>query len=231
MTSTLQDLEEEITIASIPSEAAETLLDSSNAPQTLPAQPLQLFHPMRSTPPTYAKPGTGAVRRVVLTGYMGAGKTTVGRLLAARIGWEFVDLDDLIEQRTGKTIADIILHDSEPAFRRIESQALVVALGRRDAVLALGGGATESLTNRLLLEQTPATLNVFLDAPFDVLLQRCKTQSNAAVRPILFDPAAAESRFQTRLPLYRRIAGLTLETSAQDADATVDALLAALAPS
>ncbi len=191
-------------------------------------QPLQLFHPMRSTPSAYVKSGTGAVRRVVLTGYMGAGKTTVGRRLAERIGWEFVDLDELIEQRTGKTIADIILHDSEPAFRRIESQALVAALGRRDAVLALGGGAAESLTNRLLLEQTPATLNVFLDAPLDVLLQRCRTQSNAAVRPILLDPAAAASRFERRLPLYRRIAGLTLETSAQDADATVEALLNAL---
>ena len=194
----------------------------------LPLRDLQLFHPMPHGPSITAKHRTGALRRVVLTGYMGAGKTTVGRLLADRIRWDFVDLDSLIEERTGKTIAEIILHDSEPAFRRIESQALAVALGKREAVLALGGGAAESLTNRLLLEQTPATLNVFLDAPFHVLFHRCETQSGAALRPLLANAAEAELRFSQRLPLYRRIAGITIETMKLTPDATVDKLLTEL---
>lgn len=196
----------------------------------LAAEPavLQLFHPMPPGPFILAKHRTSALRRVVLTGYMGAGKTTVGRLLAERIGWNFIDLDALIEDRVGRTIAEIILRDSEPAFRRIESQALAVALGRRDAVLALGGGAAESLTNRLLLEQTPATLSVFLDAPFHVLFHRCETQPAAAIRPLLANVAEAEARFSQRLPLYRRIAGLTLETAKLTPEATVDKLLTEL---
>src|SRR5438270_1754293 len=95
--------------------------------------------------------------RLVLTGFMGAGKTTVGRMLAERLGWEFLDLDAYIESRTGLTVPTIFTMHGEPHFRRLESQALASALGRRNIVLALGGGAPEVLTNRLLLEQTPAT--------------------------------------------------------------------------
>ena len=109
------------------------------------------------------------LRRIVLTGFMGAGKTTVGRLLAARLGWEFLDLDASIESRTGLAVPSIFATHGEAHFRQLESQALASSLGRSNVVLALGGGAPESLTNRLLLEQTPATATIFLDAPFATL--------------------------------------------------------------
>ena len=64
------------------------------------------------------------LRRIVLTGFMGAGKTTVGRLLAESLGWEFLDLDAHIEQRTGATVPELFARDGEPAFRRLESTAL-----------------------------------------------------------------------------------------------------------
>lgn len=197
-------------------------------------------------------------RRLVLTGFMGAGKTTVGRLLAARLGWDFLDLDALIEARAGTTVPAIFSAHGEAHFRRLESQALASALGRNHIVLGLGGGAPEVLTNRLLLEQTPGTATVFLDAPFSVLFDRCMIQAlnpeiphssgpasevtDTAVsfsnktpsallgqaRPIFADPAAAEARFRTRQPIYRRLARHTIETADLSSDQTVAAILAQL---
>jgi shikimate kinase len=167
------------------------------------------------------------LRRIVLTGFMGAGKSTTGRLLAARLNWQFLDLDDHLEARTGATIPQLFERHGEAHFRRLESTALASALGHDYTVLALGGGTPEELTNRLLLEQTPATFTIFLDAPFPTLFDRCMLQDIA--RPVLEDPAAAQLRFNKRHPLYRRLAGLTVDTTDQTTDQTVDALLLGLA--
>jgi shikimate kinase len=163
------------------------------------------------------------LRRLVLTGFMGAGKSTVGRLLASRLNWQFLDLDAHLEARTGATIPQLFERHGEAHFRRLESTALASALGRDNTVLALGGGTPEELTNRLLLEQTPATFTIFLDAPFPTLFDRCMLQDIA--RPVLADPAAAQQRFQKRHPLYRRLANLTIDTADQTASQTVEALL------
>jgi len=166
------------------------------------------------------------LRRLVLTGFMGAGKSTIGRLLAARLAWSFLDLDTHLEARTGATIPQLFERHGEAHFRRLESSALASALGRDRTVLALGGGTPEELTNRLLLEQTPATLTIFLDAPFPTLFDRCILQDIA--RPVLADPVAAQLRFQKRHPLYRRLANLTIDTADLTADQTIDALLLSL---
>jgi shikimate kinase len=185
------------------------------------------------------------LRRIVLTGFMGAGKTTVGRLLAARLGWDFLDLDASIESRTGLAVPSIFAAHGEAHFRQLESQALAASLGRSNIVLALGGGTPESLTNRLLIEQTPATATIFLDAPFATLFDRCMMQAlnpapasaapataapvpPAQARPILTDPAAAEARFLARQPIYRRLAHHTISTASLSTEETVTALLARL---
>jgi shikimate kinase len=173
-----------------------------------------------SNPPT---PIPTHLRRLVLTGFMGAGKSTIGRLLAARLNWQFLDLDAHLEARTGATIPQLFERHGEDHFRRLESSALASALGQKHTVLALGGGAPEELTNRLLLEQTPATFTIFLDAPFPTLFDRCMLQDIA--RPVLADPAAAELRFQKRHPLYRRLANLTIDTAGQTPEQTVEAIL------
>jgi shikimate kinase len=189
---------------------------------------------MTSTEPeTQPKPQTETMthapthlKRLVLTGFMGAGKSTIGRLLAARIGWNFLDLDAHLESRTNATIPQLFEQHGEARFRRLESTALASALGYNNIVLALGGGTPEDLTNRLLLEQTPATFTIFLDAPFPTLFDRCMLQD--ITRPVLTDPAAAQLRFERRHPLYRRMAGLTIATSDQTPAQTVQALLQGL---
>lgn len=169
------------------------------------------------------------LRRLVLTGFMGAGKSTIGRVLASRLGWTFLDLDAHLEQRTGATIPQLFDRHGEARFRRLESTALASALSHSNTVLALGGGTPEGLTNRLLLEQTPATFTIFLDAPFPVLFDRCMMQGIA--RPVLEDPDAAQLRFSVRHPLYRRLAHLTIDTTVLTSEETVDALIAALTQS
>lgn len=184
-------------------------------------------------------------RRLVLTGFMGAGKTTIGRQLAVRLGWKFLDLDALVETRAGATVPAIFATHGEPHFRRLESQELASALGRNHIVLALGGGAPEVLTNRLLIEQTPGTTTIFLDAPFSVLFERCMTQALAPAeglantppgellglsRPILADPVAAEARFQARHPVYRRLAHHTIQTADLTTEQAVAAIVSQLTP-
>jgi shikimate kinase len=163
------------------------------------------------------------LKRLVLTGFMGAGKSTIGRLLASRLHWNFLDLDAHLESRTNATIPQLFELHGEARFRRLESTALASALALSNTVLALGGGTPEDLTNRLLLEQTPATFTIFLDAPFPTLFDRCMLQDIA--RPVLEDPAAAQLRFARRHPLYRRLAGLTIETADLTPTQTVEALL------
>jgi len=179
----------------------------------------QTDSPLRPTPPA-------SLRRIILAGFMGAGKSTVGRLLAARLDWEFLDLDTHLENRTGSTIPDLFSRYGEPHFRRLESTALASALSRSNTVLALGGGAPEELTNRLLIEQTPATFAIFLDAPFPTLFDRCMLQDIS--RPVLADPSLAEVRFARRRPIYSRLAQLIVETSTQSPEETVEAIVATL---
>jgi shikimate kinase len=146
---------------------------------------------------------------------MGAGKSSVGRVLAELLGWSFLDLDTHLEKRAEASIASLFERHGEAHFRRLESSALANALSRPQTVLALGGGTPEQLTNRLLLEQTPGTVVIFLDAPFETLFDRCMLQSFASpehIRPVLASPTDAEARFHVRQPFYKRLARVTVST-------------------
>jgi len=169
--------------------------------------------------------------RIVLTGFMGSGKTTAGALLAERLGWTFIDLDREIEARHHATVPQLFADHGEPHFRHLESATLASLLGQRRIVLALGGGAPEELGNRLLLEQTPHTAVVYLSANFDTLLARCTTQAAdpaATARPNLADLNLAERRFRLRRPHYERIAAHTIHTTDLSVNQTVDAILIAI---
>lgn len=144
---------------------------------------------------------SGPIRRVVLTGFMGSGKTTVGPLVAARLGWKFVDVDDVVEEEAGSTIAEFFKRHGEAAFRARE-HATIARLAAGDAlVLALGGGAIEHPATRALLLSAPGTLLIHLEVELATTLARCHGTEGA--RPVLADQANLASRYQRRLPLYR----------------------------
>ena len=188
--------------------------------------------------PTKPKPGPSqslrkpeVLDRIVLTGFMGSGKTTAGTLLADRLGWRFLDLDREIEARHQRTVPQIFAENGEAHFRHLESSTLASLLGERRLVLALGGGAPEELGNRLLREQTPHTAVVYLCANFDTLVARCAVQAtdpSATARPNLADLNLAERRFRLRRPHYERIAAHTIHTTDLSLDQTVEAVLAAI---
>jgi shikimate kinase len=137
----------------------------------------------------------------VLTGFMGSGKTTVGPLVAARLGWRFVDADDVIEAEAGVRIAEIFARHGEAAFREQENATIARLVEGDGLVLALGGGAIETAATRDLLLRSPGTLLVHLEVELATTLARCGGTEHT--RPILADQANLTSRYQRRLPLYR----------------------------
>lgn len=165
------------------------------------------------------------IRRIVLTGFMGAGKSTIGALLARRLHWEFADADSVIELRAGRKVAQIFAEDGEATFRAMEAEAIRDCCNREHLVLALGGGAIETEATRDLLARLEATCVVFLDAPLDVLVERCLAQENAAERPVLADRERLLLRFNRRLVHYRA-SDVTIATSELLPDEVVDRILA-----
>jgi shikimate kinase len=133
---------------------------------------------------------------------MGAGKTTVGQLLAKRLHWRFQDVDAHIEAATGNTIAQLFETHGEPWFRELEHQTIRELLDTNSVVLALGGGAIEDERTRELFLSSPTTRLIHLEVSLDTVLRRC--HGTEAIRPILRDRDALESRFLRRLPLYRQ---------------------------
>jgi shikimate kinase len=170
---------------------------------------------------------SSSITGIILTGFMGAGKSTSGALLAQRLGWRFADSDALVEARAGMTIAEIFERQGEPAFRQMEAEAVREAAGTDHMVLALGGGALESPATRDFLFTLENFRVVFLEAPLDTLIDRCAGQPNAPVRPVLRDRDRLAERWQARLPLYRQ-AHLTIATAERTPQAVVDCILTEL---
>ena len=142
-------------------------------------------------------------RAVFLTGFMGAGKTSVGRALARRLGWRFVDLDRRIEAAEGSSIRNLFEQRGEPGFREAESAALHLLLAeiRRatGTVAALGGGTLTLARNRQFLRQHGGTL-VFLEAPLRTLHRRCRRTGRQ--RPLFANYQQFRQLYLTRLPFY-----------------------------
>lgn len=164
---------------------------------------------------------------IFLVGLMGAGKTTVGRLLSKRLGKAFYDSDHEIESRTGVNIPVIFELEGEAGFRRREAAVIDDLTKMRDIVLATGGGAVLSKQNRERLSQNG--LVVYLRATVTDLWQRTRHDKN---RPLLQtdDPRAQLERlFAERDPLYREIADIVIDTGEQSVNAIVQHLEETLA--
>ncbi|HEU5350909.1 MAG TPA: shikimate kinase [Terracidiphilus sp.] len=161
-------------------------------------------------------------RRIVLTGFMGSGKSTVGPLLAARLGWQFLDADNVLEADSGLSIAEIFARHGEAAFRGLEHSTIARLAATDSLVLALGGGAIERPETRELLLASPGTLLVHLEVRLETALARCRGTEHT--RPILADRPNLESRYERRLPLYR-MAHLSLPVDNLTPQEAADAIL------
>jgi len=168
---------------------------------------------------TSASPARNAV---FLVGFMGAGKSSVGRSLGERLNWVFEDLDDRIEQREGRTVATIFRDSGEAVFRLAERAALRQTLaevsGGVARVVALGGGAFVQAQNSALLKSAGVP-TVFLDAPVEELWQRCCRQaSNTGVeRPLLRSIEQFRALYESRHKGYSK-ASLKVATAGRDID-------------
>jgi shikimate kinase len=164
--------------------------------------------------------GRGQVERVVLLGFMGAGKTTVGAMLARRLGWRFVDLDHLVEQRAGRSVPDIFAQDGEARFRQLEREATDEVAAWKDVVIAPGGGWVTTAGN--FERFGDGTLTVWLQVSAEAALERAST-AGGPFRPLLAvsDPSATAARLlREREALYAR-ANLHLPTLDRTPDQVV----------
>lgn len=153
--------------------------------------------------------------KVFLTGFMGAGKSSVGRILARRLDVPFRDLDDEVEAAAGRTIPEIFAASGEARFRQLEIETLARLLrpgGLEDVVVATGGGTMAQADGAALLRDAGTT--VWLDVPFEVLVERLG-EADRAGRPLFQDPAAARSLYDGRRGDYAR-ADLTVEVGSGD---------------
>jgi shikimate kinase len=152
---------------------------------------------------------------IVITGFMGSGKTTVSQALARALGWEAIDLDQLITQRTGRTPKEIIEQDGEPGFREVESSVLADVLREGSPrVVSLGGGAWTIATNRRLIAAYGG-YTIWLDAPFELCWRRIVEAGSE--RPLAPDESQARLLYKKRQALYE-LADLRVEADAAISD-------------
>ena len=159
---------------------------------------------------------------ITLTGFMGSGKTTVGKVLADFLGCPFMDLDDLVVKKAGKSIPDIFAQDGEPAFRQLEAQVLrktVDKYAESTAVLALGGGAVLAPASAALLHEK--TVCIYLRATLDTLLARLAGET--AGRPLA--DASLADRLASREPIYEKTAHVIINTDGLSPDEVADEII------
>lgn len=156
---------------------------------------------------------------IYLVGFMGSGKTTVGRLVASRLGWSFVDLDREVTRHEGCSIAEIFESRGEEYFRRVESERLRAVSTRTRQIVALGGGTYVDEENRKCVEASG--LSIFLDAPLKDILARVDDDGE---RPLFRDKEGLGRLYQERWLSYR-MAAVSLHTEDLDPEAIADRIL------
>lgn len=155
---------------------------------------------------------------MALIGYMGSGKTTVGRILSRRLQWSFTDLDREVSLDARRTIPEIFAESGEQSFREMEYRALANALGD-GKVVACGGGVVTYPPSRELLRETQT---VFLEEDVAILYDRTREPGRPLQGATRRD---FERRYADRLPLYRAVSDLTVQVAARPADVVAEEIL------
>ncbi|MGM0124269.1 shikimate kinase [Enterococcus sp. AZ194] len=160
---------------------------------------------------------------IVLIGFMGAGKTTVGHLLSQRTGLEQIDFDDLIVQEIGMTIQEYFDLHGEEAFRKKETEILAKSLDL-EHIISTGGGIVIKEENRRLLNQMPSV--VYLKTDADELVKRLKADKET-VRPLVVSKGPDEIKqvYLPRIPFYEESANIIVETTGKTPAEIVDTIL------
>lgn len=159
------------------------------------------------------------VDKIYLVGFMAAGKTTVARALAARLGWRAEDIDELIEAREHRTVRDIFARAGEPHFRSVEREILQLLLPLRHVVVATGGGTFVDPENRAAIKADG--LSIWLDVPFEAVLARVPADGR---RPLAADRAQMERLFAYRQAAYAQ-ADLRIEVGGSAAEEIAERLV------
>jgi len=157
---------------------------------------------------------------IYLLGFMGSGKSTVGKLLADKLRWPFIDLDTVIEAGQGLTIRAIFENSGEPFFRQIEHAALAESSKTDPAVIALGGGTFAQPANVDFIRETGGT-TIWLDCPPEILRKRCEGIEN---RPLFRDAESFGKLLMERVPYYR-LADIHISTENQEPNEVVEEIL------
>jgi shikimate kinase len=159
------------------------------------------------------------IDKIFLVGFMAAGKTTVARALAGRLGWRAEDVDELIEARERRTVAEIFARQGEPYFRTVEREILRLLLPLRHVVVATGGGTFVDAENRAAKNHDG--VSVWLDVPFEDVLGRLPADGR---RPLAADRAQMERLFATRQLAYAQ-AHLHVPAAGLQAEAVVERIM------
>ena len=157
--------------------------------------------------------------KIYLVGFMAAGKTSVARALAKRLDWQFVDIDELIEQRERQSVTDIFATHGEPYFRAVERQTLAEQIGPRHLVVATGGGTFADAQNRAAINGDG--VSVWLDVPLERLIGRVPADGR---RPLSADRAGFERLYYQRRAGYEQ-AHVRLDAGRASVDALVEQLV------
>jgi shikimate dehydrogenase len=169
--------------------------------------------------------------KIVLTGFMGAGKTTVGKRIAEKLGIGFTDLDSEIERACGMSVKDIFASDGEESFRRIETKILGEFLNRGgSAIIATGGGAIMKAENRCLIQERGA-MTVFLHVPAEGIWARIRRENH---RPLAGDRSESEAErfmkvarlYETRLPEYEKYCDIRIAADGEPDEVARDVIAA-----
>ena len=157
--------------------------------------------------------------KLYLVGFMGAGKTTVARALAARLGWQAVDIDEAIEARERMTVAEVFARHGEPYFRTVERSVLMDHISPRHVIVATGGGTYADPQNRAAINTDGAA--IWLDVPLDRLIARIPPDGR---RPLAADRSGFERLYHQRRAAYQQ-AHVRLDAGGSSIGALVEQLV------